>query len=161
MIVTYGNLDQIIPPNGHYNYVQRLFDEMGGVKRTQDFYRYYVFPNATHCGGAGMTEAVLLNALTNWVEKGIKPDHLVAQVNPTRTRKVCMYPNTSKYNGSGSTDDEASFSCQFHAQDDPALLKDEARILQGSGPLRGNHDISRVPIPHRGHGHDDDDNDRD
>ena len=57
MIVTYGNLDQIIPPNGHYNYMQRLFDEMGGVQRTQDFYRYYVFPNATHCGGAGMTEA--------------------------------------------------------------------------------------------------------
>ena len=46
MIVSYGNLDQIIPPNGHYNYMQRLFAAMGGVAKTQEFYRYYVFPNA-------------------------------------------------------------------------------------------------------------------
>ena len=149
MIATYGNLDQIIPPNGHYNYMQRLFDEMGGVKRTQDFYRYYVFPNATHCGGAGMTEAVLLNALTNWVEKGIRPDHLVAQVNPTRTRKVCMYPNMPRYLGSGSTDDEANFVCQVNAQDDAELLKEEAGLLQGNGPLPFNHDIDQVPLPRR------------
>lgn len=149
MIVTYGNLDQIIPPNGHYHYMQRLFDEMGGVRRTQDFYRYYVFPNATHCGGAGMTESVLLNALTQWVEKGVKPDHLVAQVNPTRTRKVCMYPNTPRYRGTGSTDDEASFACQVNAQDDPALLKEEAGLLEGNGPLRSNRDITRVPLPRR------------
>ena len=154
MVVTYGNLDQIIPPNGHYNYMQRLFDEMGGVKRTQDFYRYYVFPNATHCGGAGMAENVLLNALTSWVENGVKPDHLVAQVNATRTRKVCMYPNTPRYLGSGSTDDEANFACQQNAQDDPALLKDEAGLLQGNGPLRWDFDLRKVPIPHRGHGHD-------
>ena len=63
-----------------------LFDAMGGVAATQSFYRYYVFPNATHCGGAGMTEGVLLGALTSWVENGVAPDYLVAQVNPTRTR---------------------------------------------------------------------------
>ena len=40
MIVSYGNLDQIIPPNGHYNYMQRLFAAMGGVAATQRFYRY-------------------------------------------------------------------------------------------------------------------------
>ena len=65
---------------------ERLFDAMGGVAATQSFYRYYVFPNATHCGGAGMTEGVLLGALTSWVENGVAPDYLVAQVNPTRTR---------------------------------------------------------------------------
>jgi hypothetical protein len=146
MIVSYGNQDQIIPPNGHYNYMQRLFAAMGGVSRTQQFYRYYVFPNASHCGGAGMTNAVLFNALVNWVENGVPPDHLVAQVNPTRTRKVCMYPNTPVYIGSGSTDDEGNFSCQTNAQDDPDLLADEAGLLPGEGPLRGNHDISKVPL---------------
>jgi hypothetical protein len=143
MIVTYGNLDQIIPPNGHYHYMQRLFDEMGGVHRTQDFYRYYVFPNATHCGGAGMTESVLFKALTEWVENGVRPDHLVAQVNPTRTRKVCMYPNTPQYVGSGSTDDEASFVCRYRPRDDPALLKKEAGLLGGNGPLKDDHDIDK------------------
>jgi Tannase and feruloyl esterase len=146
MIVSYGNLDQIIPPNGHYNYMQRLFARMGGVSRTQKFYRYYVFPNAGHCGGAGMTNTVLLNALVNWVESGVAPDHLVAQVNPTRTRKVCMYPNTPVYSGSGSTDDEASFYCQTNAQDDPDLLAEEAGLLRGEGPLGSNHDIHDVPL---------------
>ncbi len=147
LIATYGNLDQIIPPNGHYNYMQRLFQTMGGVPSTQDFYRYYVFPNATHCGGAGMTEGLLLQALDGWVENGTRPDHLVAQVNPTRTRKVCMYPNTPRYLGTGSTDDQASFVCQVNPSDDPAYLAEEAGLLQGTGPIKGNFDINKLPFP--------------
>ena len=46
-----------------------------------------------------MAESMLLEALTNWVEAGVTPDHLVAQVDGTRTRKVCMYPNTPRYLG--------------------------------------------------------------
>jgi pimeloyl-ACP methyl ester carboxylesterase len=145
MIVSYGNLDQIIPPNGHYAYMQRLFGKMGGVAATQEFYRYYVFPNAAHCGGAGMTNDVLFDALVNWVERGIAPDHLVAQVSPTRTRKVCMYPNTPVYTGSGSTDDEASFYCRTNDRDDPSLLAEEAGLLRGDAPLKGNRDIGNLP----------------
>lgn len=145
LLASYGNADQVIPPNGHYNYMQRLFADMGGVSRTQDFYRFYVFPGATHCGGAGMTEQLLVDAMVNWVEKGQAPDQLVAQVNPTRTRKVCMYPNTPRYTGAGSTDDEANFVCQTNAQDDPALIQQEAGLLQGIGPLLTNHDIGKLP----------------
>jgi len=147
MIVSYGNQDQIIPPNGHYHYMQRLFDAMGGVARTQSFYRYYVFPNATHCGGAGMTEGVLLGALTSWVEDGVAPDYLVAQVNPTRTRKVCMYPNTPRYTGTGSTDDEANFSCQVSAGDD--LASRDAGLLEGSGPLPFDVDVDEARLLNR------------
>ena len=43
----------------------------------------------------------------------------------TRTRRV--------YDGSGSTDDQANFFCQTNAQDDPALLAQEAGLLQGEG----------------------------
>jgi hypothetical protein len=145
MIVSYGNMDQVIPSYGHYNYMQRLFTDMGGVSKTQDFYRFYVFPNATHCGGAGMATNVLFDALVNWVENGVAPDYLVAQVSASRTRKVCMYPNTPVHNGSGSTDDQASFSCQVNAQDDPALLSETSGLLPGTGPLKGNHDIGNLP----------------
>jgi pimeloyl-ACP methyl ester carboxylesterase len=145
ILVAYGNLDQVIPPNGHYNYMQRLFADMGGVSETQEFYRYYVFPNATHCGGAGMSTNVLFDALVDWVENGVPPDYLVAQVNATRTRKVCMYPNTPVYIGTGSTDDEANFYCQVNAQDNPARVAKEAGLLQGEGPLPGNHDIGNLP----------------
>jgi hypothetical protein len=145
LIATYGNADQIIPPNGHYEYMQRLFARMGGVARTQNFYRYFVFPNATHCGGAGMSTDLLVDALVDWVEHGIAPDHLVAQVNPTRTRKVCMYPNTPVHDGVGSTDDEASFSCQVNEQDDPDLLSVVTGLLPGEGPLKSNRDIGNLP----------------
>jgi feruloyl esterase len=144
--VSYGTLDQVIPPHGHYHYMQRLFHAMGGVKETQAFYRYYVFPNATHCGGAGMTNQVLFNALVNWVEKGVAPDYVVAQANATRTRKVCMYPNVARYVGSGSTDDQANFTCEHHDQDDPALLAPDRELLDGGAPLAGNHDIGNVPL---------------
>jgi hypothetical protein len=129
---------------------------MGGVSKTQEFYRYYVFPNATHCGGAGMSTPVLFNALVNWVEHGVAPDHLVAQVNPTRTRKVCMYPNTPVYVGSGSTDEEVNFHCQTNTQDDPALLAQEAGLLQGLGPLKGNHDVNSLDIDEHQDEHDGD-----
>jgi len=66
-----------------------------------------------------MTNDVLFNALVNWVESGVEPDYLVAQVNATRTRKVCMYPNTPVYVGSGSTDDQANFYCQTNARTIP------------------------------------------
>ncbi len=56
-----------------------------------------------------------------------------------------MYPNTPVYIGSGSTDDQANFYCQTNAQDDPALLAQEAGLLQGEGPLKGNHDIGNLP----------------
>jgi feruloyl esterase len=136
--------------------MQRLFDEMGGVQRTQGFYRYYVYPNATHCGGAGMTESSLFAALTQWVEGGVAPDHLVAQVNPTRTRKVCMYPNTPRYTGTGSTDDEGSFVCDVRASDDPDLLSKEADLLQGNGPVPHDFDVDKarlmgLPAPARRH----------
>ena len=152
MIATYGNLDQIIPPNGHYNYMQRLFDEMGGVAATQDFYRYYVFPNATHCGGAGMTESLLFDALTNWVENGVKPDHLVAQVNPTRTRKVCMYPEHAALHRQRQHRRRGQLRLPDERQDDPALLRQEAGLLQGNGPLRNDHDIHILQLQRRGGG---------
>jgi feruloyl esterase len=144
MLVSYGNQGQIIPYKGHFNYMQRLFTAMGGVPQTQQFYRYYVFPMATHCGGAGMTTDVLFNALVNWVENGVPPDFLVAQVSATRTRKVCMYPNTSVYKGD-SIDDQASFACQTNANDDPALLAKQLQILQGNPPLPDNNDINQLP----------------
>jgi hypothetical protein len=60
-----------------------------------------------------------------------------------------MYPNTPRYVGTGSTDDEANFVCEYHPQDDPELLREEAGLLQGSGPLRFDFDIRRVPLPSR------------
>ena len=114
LIATYGNADQVIPPNGIYHYYNRLMNKFGGAEHVQQFSRFYMFPDAAHCGGAGMDTARLFTTLVDWVENGVEPNHFVAQVNPTRTRKVCMYPNVAQYTGSGSTDDEANFVCQIN-----------------------------------------------
>ena len=58
----------------------------------------------------------MLTALEQWVEKGKAPDQIPASrvVNgkTDRTRPLCPYPQMAVYNGSGSIDDAASFSCK-------------------------------------------------
>ena len=89
----------------------------GNYKETQKFYRFFPYPNAGHCGGAGLNAEALFSALVNWVENGVEPDSVIAQVSPTRTRKICMYPNAQVYNGTGSIDDQANFTCQEQKKD--------------------------------------------
>ena len=77
-----------------------------------------------HCGGGTGPQIngdMLFSALVNWVENGVAPDFVVGSQNlgggVTRTRKICMYPNVPVYNGSGSTDDQANFTCQVQNSD--------------------------------------------
>ena len=83
-----------------------------------------------HCGGGPATDQFdMLSALVAWVEQGQAPDHVVAQArgtgnpgganpevpaawSPTRTRPLCPYPKVARYNGSGSIEDAAGFSCR-------------------------------------------------
>jgi hypothetical protein len=130
-IATYGNADQVIPPNGIFHYYNRLMSRFGGAKKTQEFYRFYMFPEATHCGGAGMDTNRLFSTLVDWVENGVEPDHFVAQAKATRTRKVCMYPNVAQYNGSGSIDDESNFTCVVN-ETDPLLATVDVDKIENS-----------------------------
>jgi feruloyl esterase len=60
---------------------------------------------------------VWLPRLLSWVEEGKAPEMLLAtrcdQAGAmTRSRPVCACPRVAKYNGSGSTDDAANFTCR-------------------------------------------------
>jgi hypothetical protein len=148
LIASFGNQDQVIPPRGLYNYVQRVFKEMGGVKETQEFYRYYVYPGYGHCG---MDINQQFAVLVDWVENGVEPDYITNQYSPplfsARTRKICMYPNTAVYNGSGSTDDAANFHCQTNEQDNPALLEaDEVTGNLGNDGDNDRDDRHGIPV---------------
>jgi hypothetical protein len=128
MITYHGLSDQLIPPRGTYHYYNSVLQ--GNYKETQKFYRYFPYPGNGHCGGGAaplIDGEKLFSALVNWVEHGIEPDYIVAtQTTPVaRTRKICMYPNVPVYNHSGSTDNEASFTCQEQKKDD---LIDELEI---------------------------------
>jgi len=119
MITYHGLFDQLIMPRGTYNYYNNV---SGSIEQKQKFYRFFPYPNAGHCGGAGLDAERLFTALVDWVENKVEPNSLVAQVSPTRTRKICQYPDVQVYNGTGSTDDHANFTCQVRHRDDRELL---------------------------------------
>jgi feruloyl esterase len=95
-----------------------------------DFARIYPVPGMDHCGGGPATDQFdMLSALVAWVEQGQTPDRMVARArgagntgganpevpgawSPARTRPLCAYPEVARYNGSGSIEDAASFSCR-------------------------------------------------
>ncbi len=79
--------------------------------------RLFMLPGVQHCGGgAGPNVVDWLGALATWVEKGERPERLVAtkleKSAVVRTRPVCAYPQRAVYSGTGSTDDAAQFVCR-------------------------------------------------
>lgn len=94
------------------------------------FARFYPVPGMNHCSGGPATDQFdALSALVAWVEQGAAPGALVASArgpgnaggvnadvpaswSPSRTRPLCPYPQVARYNGSGSLESAASFSCR-------------------------------------------------
>jgi feruloyl esterase len=69
-----------------------------------------------HCnGGDGPSSFDAVTLMEQWVEQGKAPSVMVAshstQGQVDRTRPLCVYPAVAAYNGSGSTNDAANFSC--------------------------------------------------
>ena len=115
-----GGNDQLIYPRGVLNYyrvmAQRYGRRDGDFDAVQRFYRLFRAPGVGHCGGGnGPQPQNLFNALVGWVEHGAAPTQILATTTTagvvTRSRPLCPYPQTAIYNGSGGTDDAASFHC--------------------------------------------------
>ncbi len=131
LIVYHGWSDAAIPPLSSIHYYQSVVSKMG-AKNAAGFVRLFMVPGMQHCGGgpgpndfgqevaaAGDPSRDLGPALERWVEQGTAPDRLVATkykgTGPAsgvaRTRPLCAYPRVAKWNGSGSPDDAANFTC--------------------------------------------------
>jgi feruloyl esterase len=84
-----------------------------------DFVRLFAVPGMNHCGGGPSTDQFdAFSAMVNWVEKSSAPDKIVATAGaaspwPGRTRPLCVYPQQSRYQGTGSIEDAASFTCRL------------------------------------------------
>jgi feruloyl esterase len=54
--------------------------------------------------------------MEQWVEKGKAPDQIIASHSTSgkidRTRPLCPYPKVARYQGTGSHDEAANFTCQ-------------------------------------------------
>jgi hypothetical protein len=112
LILWHGWSDEHISPQGSIQYWESMKRVTG---KTKDFARFYLFPGMGHCGGGlGPNSFDLLPPLMAWVEEGIAPYELVADgTNPltgeAMSRPVYPYPTVARYNGTGSTDDDANF----------------------------------------------------
>jgi feruloyl esterase len=133
LILYHGWNDPAISPGSTVNYYQAVRRTLGDQK-ADSFVRLYMVPGMEHCangpgpsafGQFGMETAKgpkygLFDSLQDWVEKGSpSPDVVATKYEPgeggarkvVMTRPLCAYPKTAKYNGTGDTNDAASFTC--------------------------------------------------
>ncbi|MDX2221719.1 MAG: tannase/feruloyl esterase family alpha/beta hydrolase [Rhodospirillaceae bacterium] len=118
--------DYSVPPTAIVDYYEKVVRLMGGLDRTQDFYRLFMLPGVNHCtGGVGPDRLDLLTALEAWVEQGQAPELVVAAKSTERlpgyprfpldaskitmTRPIYPYPAVARYAGSGDPNRAESF----------------------------------------------------
>ena len=115
IVLWHGWTDQLITPEGTIDYYDRLAREVGGYDRAQSFARLFMAPGVAHCaGGDGPQPQGLFEAVVDWVEQGKAPDRITASKavdGGTRTRPLCAYPATARWNGQGSSNDATTFVC--------------------------------------------------
>jgi feruloyl esterase len=122
LILYHGWADWGITPYNSIDYFNSVVSTVGGStsdaarEDVQDFFRLFLMPGVSHCsGGAGPDTFDGLRELEAWVERGEAPDRIEAAKlldgRPVRTRPLCPYLQVASYNGSGSVDDAANFTC--------------------------------------------------
>jgi len=166
LLTMVGANDQLIMPQGVLHYYRQMARRYGGphdddFSGVQKFFRLFRAPGVAHCaGGAGPQPQGLFDALVNWVENKVPPKTINATVTAggvvTRTRPLCPYPQTASYNGSGSTDDAANFSCGGNLETreevcDSVLVKYKHEVNGALDYREGG--TSRGECRGRGHGH--------
>ncbi|HEY1499466.1 MAG TPA: tannase/feruloyl esterase family alpha/beta hydrolase [Acidobacteriaceae bacterium] len=133
LILYHGWNDQAISPWNTIAYYKSVERQMGAQK-VDSFAHLYMAPGMEHCangpgpssfGQLGIPTSTgpkfgLFDALENWVEKDAAPGEIVATKyshaedgsrKAVMTRPLCPYPKVAKYNGSGDTNNAASFAC--------------------------------------------------
>ena len=101
-------------------------------QQVRQYHRLFMLPATGHCGGSTGPSSIgggapeppsayrdaehhVVSAVIKWVEEGVAPEKIVATRFAggalVRSRPVCPYPAQAAYNGSGSIDDAANFTC--------------------------------------------------
>jgi hypothetical protein len=123
LMLWHGWNDQLIAAEGTIEYYNAVKSKLGAA--ADQSVRLFMAPGVNHCfGGAGPSSFDKLGELDRWVETNKPPERIIATkyendlfrfigmpTKPARTRPLCAWPQVARYNGSGSTDDEANFTC--------------------------------------------------
>lgn len=141
LVLYAGWADPLIPSQSSINYFNALVSSYGGthyataLPKTQKFVRLFMAPGMWHCnGGPGPNsfggaiqqppptydaQNDLLTSLTQWVEKGVAPNAVIAtkynndipQLGIIARRPICSYPKIPVYAGTGDPSLAESFTC--------------------------------------------------
>ncbi len=123
LIVFHGTADPVFSIDDTLAWYAALTAANGGDATA--FARVFAVPGMNHCSGGPATDQFdFLKPLVNWVEQGVPPDRVVATsrplaqnngaggIPPGRTRPLCAWPKKAVYDGAGSPEIAASFSCR-------------------------------------------------
>ncbi len=118
LLMYHGWNDQLIAPGNSINYYNSVAKKAGGASKIDQSMRLFMTPGMQHCnGGEGPNNFDAVTLLEQWVEQGKAPEKMIASHSTAgqvdRTRPLCPYPQTAVYNGSGSTNEAANFSCKL------------------------------------------------
>jgi Tannase and feruloyl esterase len=114
MITWHGLADEVLAPNGTYQYYRRVLDLDASAA---DYFRFFPAPGVAHCsGGVGHFPDGTLQSLVDWVENDIVPETLIGTTLPdangtVRKAPLCPYPLVAAYIG-GDINVASSFRCQ-------------------------------------------------
>ena len=116
LLLYHGWADPGPAPENTINYYDAVARNLKG--KQDEWMRLFLMPGVGHCGGGvGPDQADFLGALERWKEGGAAPGQIVATRPAGRggatpmSRPLCPHPQVARYNGAGSVDDAANFSC--------------------------------------------------
>jgi hypothetical protein len=129
-----------------------------GPAATKPFYKLYMVPGMSHCGGGlGCGSVDWQTYIENWVENGAEPGTVVGSRNaagnpanppnymPARSRPLCPYPQVARYIGTGSIDGAANFTC-VETEDASVVIQPDVLSLSGGKPSF----TATIELPHQG-----------
>jgi tannase/feruloyl esterase len=140
LIQYHGWNDAAIPAPSSIDYYEEVAAKLGGIEKTQSFYRLFMAPGMQHCGLGLGPSAVggvfglpppnrdpthdVVAALAHWVEDGAAPDRIDATLyrdnDPAKgvaaQRPWCPYPAIARFSGQGARTDAASYACTAPAK---------------------------------------------
>ena len=129
MIVVHGAADPVFSVSDTINWYEGF--RSWYANSTSNMVRLFIVPGMSHSRGGPATDQFdFVDALVNWVEKGIAPNAVIAKARgkgvaaaemvspevpaswaPGRTRPLCTYPEIAKYKGTGDPEEASSFVC--------------------------------------------------
>ena len=164
LIMTQGWADALNAQTLPIEYYDSVVITDGSVKLTQTYFRLFMVPGMSHCGGGPGPDTIggnqppvainaqrdVLTALQAWVEQGQAPDSFIATKyandNPADgvalERTICAYPQNAKYTGSGSRNDAKNWVCK---SDEKTFASDLSTEQQKMATDAAYGDVQNLP----------------